>query len=158
MPATCQPTRSQIPDPKSQPGHQLDLKMTDMPSIDYKVVIVMLLLQTCNSFILLERSPAPEISKDGFVVVPYSEENVGFVEITTEPTVDQGQGSRFTVLTDLAKQISRSSEGDHPKGVAPLATLIEKISQEDADTITKEKMFALAKEMEKILEEIVVPA
>ena len=28
--------------------------MTDMPSIDYKVVIVMLLLQTCNSFILLD--------------------------------------------------------------------------------------------------------
>ena len=68
------------------------------------------------------------------------------------------QNHPLMALTNLAIQTARSPEGDRPQGIAPLALLIEQISQENADGMTKEKMFAMAKAMERMLEEIVAPA
>ena len=68
------------------------------------------------------------------------------------------QGHPLMALTNLAIQTARSPAGDLPRGVAPLALLIEQISQENAADMTKEKMFAMAKEMENMLKEILAPA
>ena len=67
------------------------------------------------------------------------------------------QGHPLMALTELAIQTAHSS-GDHPEGVAPLAHLIEQISQEDAAEMTQEKVFAMAHAMEDMLEEIIASA
>ena len=216
--------------------------MADMPPVSYKLVIIILLLHTCSSYILLERSPTvTKIKEEAFLLEPYNEDLGTFVEITTDqktknvlsteskeislplveevadevgiatgptihnpdasmdraipeqdfPSLDQKylalqkshplvgltdlaihrqevpvhdvthqfrRGHPLMALTNLAIQTARSPAGDLPHGVAPLALLIEQISQENAADMTKEKMFAMAKKMENMLKEILAPA
>ena len=223
--------------------------MADMPPVSYKLVIIILLLQACSSYILLERSPTvTKIKEEAFLLEPYNEDLGTFVEITTDqktknvlsteskeislplvitteepsdevadevgiatvptihspdasidraipeqefPSLDQKylalqkshplmgltdlaihrqevpvhdvthqfrRGHPLMALTNLAIQTARSPAGDLPHGVAPLALLIEQISQENAADMTKEKMFAMAKKMENMLKEILAPA
>ena len=125
--------------------------MADLPPVSYKLVILILLLHTCSSFILLESSPT---------VTKIKEEAFSFVEITTEQKTKNvlSTGSKDMSLTNLAIQTARSPAGDLPPGVGPLARLIEQISQENAADMTEEKMFAMAKELENMLKEILAPA
>ena len=257
--------------------------MADMPAVSYKLVILILLLHACSSYILLERSPTAANKEDSFLLEPYDEDLATFVEITTDEkakkilgdeikdispslvvttgqpsdeiadgvdiasgpdasitaqdpaqavleqeffsqqeylALEQGhplvgladlaihqqgastahiqpptdssttdahlsnqqayltqshplmdladlaihqqkvpvtQGHPLMALTELAIQTAHSS-GNHPEGVAPLAHLIEQISQEDAAEMTQEKVFAMAHAMEDMLEEIIASA
>ena len=135
--------------------------MADLPPVSYKLVILILLLHTCSSFILLEHSPTvTKIKEEVILLEPYNEEIGTFVEITTDQKTKNvlSTESKDMSLTNLAIQTARSPAGDLPQGVAPLARLIEQISQENAADMTKEKMFAMAKELENMLKEILAPA
>ena len=58
--------------------------MADMPSTSLKLVLLLLLLQICSSYILLERSPRVTVKEGPFLLERYNSDDPGaFVEIAT---------------------------------------------------------------------------
>jgi len=94
--------------------------MADMPSTSLKLVLLLLLLQICSSYILLERSPRVTVKEGPFLLERYNSDDPGaFVEIATEPP------SKIQAVTHLKDD--------------PPSSSMEKVSAKADAKLTKEE-------------------